>query len=134
MSMPPVCYLTSTSNLTLLLFVRRLFTRLSDVAPSFIVVDASFAPGTFAPATVVCTQYLSLCTRYLEYLGFPPYPVTVQTRNIPLRFHDGKFQFPQHFVSQITSVKGEHMIGSRWILPGISKDMGKEGMRPSWFL
>jgi hypothetical protein len=62
-------------------YVRRLFTRLSDVAPSFIVVDASFAPGIFAPgifapATVVCTQYLSLCTRYLEYLGFSPYPVT----------------------------------------------------------
>jgi hypothetical protein len=69
---PPVCYLTSTSNLTLLPYVRRLFTRLSDVAPSFIVVDASFAPGIFAPATVVCTQYLSICTRYLEYLGFSP--------------------------------------------------------------
>jgi hypothetical protein len=79
MSMPPVCYLTSTSNLTLLLYVRRLFTRLSDVAPSFIVVHASFAPGIFAPATVVCTQYLSLCTRYLEYLEFPPYPVTRST-------------------------------------------------------
>jgi hypothetical protein len=74
---PRPCSSDLTSNLTLLLYVRRLFTRLSDVARSFIVVDASFAPGIFAPATVVCTQYLSICTRYLEYLGFSPYPVTL---------------------------------------------------------
>jgi hypothetical protein len=38
---------------------RRLFSGLSDTTPSFIVVDAVFAPSIFAPATA-CTQHLSI--------------------------------------------------------------------------